>query len=75
MATITMIKTWNTCFLLLMPDVHPNIVSSTTVGIKGDGAVVYIGPNSLAMVQHMLPLLPASGGPTRILDLSCGSGI
>ena len=61
--------------LFFVTDAHPNILSSTTVGIKGDGAVMYIGPDSLALVQHMPPLSPASGRPTRVLDLCCGSGI
>lgn len=38
--------------LFLVTDCHPTILSRTTVGTKEDGAVMYIGPDSLALVQH-----------------------
>ncbi len=41
--------------LILVTDCHPKVLSRTTVGASEDGAVMYIGPDSLALVQH-LPL-------------------
>mmetsp|Transcript_29342 Transcript_29342/g.45634 ORF Transcript_29342/g.45634 Transcript_29342/m.45634 type:complete len:554 (-) Transcript_29342:2366-4027(-) len=61
--------------LFFATDFHPSVLSSTTVGTNNDGAVMYIGPDSLALVQHMPQLSPAAGRPTRVLDLCCGSGI
>ena len=39
--------------LILVTDCHPTILSRTTVGKEEDGAVMYIGPDSLALVQHL----------------------
>jgi methylase of polypeptide subunit release factors len=39
--------------MILVTDLHPTILSRTTVGQKEDGAVMYIGPDSLALVQHL----------------------
>ena len=69
--------------IVLATDLHPAALSRTTVGTKGNGAVMYIGPDSLALVQH-LPLdqlhqleknkRERSRGH-RILDLCAGSGV
>lgn len=58
--------------LILTTDLHPRVLSCTTVGARRDGAVMYIGPDSLALVKH-LPLPRA--GSLRILDLCTGSGV
>ena len=58
--------------LYFVTDLHPTILSSTTVG--NDGPVMYIGPDSLALVQHT-PYFGTSKGDQRILDLCTGSGI
>lgn len=58
--------------LILATDLHPRVLSSTTVGTRHDGAVMYIGPDSLALVNH-LPLLQHPG--RRVLDFRTGSGI
>ena len=58
--------------LILATDLHPRVLSCTTVGTRRDGAVMYIGPDSLALVKH-LPLPRA--GSLRILDLCTGSGV
>ena len=70
--------------IVLVTDLHPIALSRTTVGTNEDGAVMYIGPDSLALVQH-LPLeyqlhrlekkkRERSRGH-RILDLCAGSGV
>lgn len=71
--------------LILVTDSHPSIISRTTVGELNDGAVMYIGPDSLALVQHLpLDQFVASrnnssqddGSSTlQILDFCTGSGI
>jgi methylase of polypeptide subunit release factors len=38
--------------LYLATDLHPNVLSMTSVGVKNEGAVMYIGPDSLALVDH-----------------------
>lgn len=68
----------------IITDVHPKILSRTTVGKEEDGAVMYIGPDSLALVQclplqsHISSLLDNDKTHTqkfRILDICAGSGI
>eukprot|EP00557_Chaetoceros_sp_GSL56_P013686 CAMPEP_0176478836 /NCGR_PEP_ID=MMETSP0200_2-20121128/1401_1 /TAXON_ID=947934 /ORGANISM="Chaetoceros sp., Strain GSL56" /LENGTH=742 /DNA_ID=CAMNT_0017874805 /DNA_START=27 /DNA_END=2252 /DNA_ORIENTATION=- len=46
-------KATTTTTMILVTDLHPTILSRTTVGQKEDGAVMYIGPDSLALVQHL----------------------
>ena len=67
--------------IVLATDLHPVALSRTTVGTKDDGAVMYIGPDSLALVQH-LPLerqleknKRGRARGHRILDLCTGSGV
>ena len=68
--------------IVLATDLHPVALSRTTAGTQEEGAVMYIGPDSLALVQH-LPLAqqvdnPEWKGARRdhlILDLCTGSGI
>lgn len=75
--------------LLLVTDLHPSVLSRTTLGIKEEGAVMYIGPDSLALAQHtpirfhlskMLEKeslsLPRKGKEHfQILDFCTGSGV
>jgi tRNA1(Val) A37 N6-methylase TrmN6 len=59
--------------LILATDLHPRVLSSTTVGTLHHGTVMYIGPDTLALVQHTPQLI---NHQTRlILDLCTGSGI
>ena len=62
--------------LVLATDLHPRILSTTTVGTTHhDGTVMYIGPDSLALVRN-LPLISCGDGPLlKILDLCTGSGV
>ena len=68
--------------IVLATDLHPVALSRTTVGTQEEGAVMYVGPDSLALVQH-LPLaqqvdsleLKNSQQNYLILDLCTGSGI
>lgn len=61
--------------LWLLTDLHPRVLSTTTVG-KEDGTVMYIGPDSLALVQHYIASLSGSQSrPTSCIDLCTGSGI
>lgn len=70
--------------LVFVTDWHPNVLSTTTVGNNNEGAVMYIGPDSIALVQHLID--PLSNyisclfkGKTvenlNILDFCSGSGI
>ncbi len=70
--------------ILIITDGHPKLLSRTTVGEEEDGAVMYIGPDSLALVQslplqsHISSLLDNDKIHTqkfRILDMCAGSGI
>ena len=67
--------------IVLVTDCHPVILQRTTVGTMEDGAVMYIGPDSLALV-HCLPLQSIrrnvdeqGGGDFKVLDFCTGSGI
>ena len=60
--------------LVLATDLHPRVLSTTTVGTREDGAVMYIGPDSLALVRN-LPLSRNEARARRILDLCTGSGV
>lgn len=71
--------------MVLMTDLHPNVLSVTSIPSASDcseeGAVMYIGPDSIALVQHLHASLlgyinNSNCRPSfRILDLCCGSGI
>lgn len=70
--------------LVFVTDCHPVILGQTNVGKKEDGAVMYIGPDSLSLVQH-LPLssnikMNSTGESNEIdtysiLDFCAGSGV
>jgi methylase of polypeptide subunit release factors len=65
--------------LTVMTDLHPNILGLTA--INEDGTVMYIGPDSLALVQHLHASFVqyyksrSSSEPFRITDFCTGSGI
>jgi methylase of polypeptide subunit release factors len=62
--------------LLVATDLHPRVVSMTTVGSRNDGTVMYIGPDSIALIQHYDDYpLDAVDGVVHIVDLGTGSGI
>mmetsp|Transcript_29603 Transcript_29603/g.45159 ORF Transcript_29603/g.45159 Transcript_29603/m.45159 type:complete len:644 (+) Transcript_29603:39-1970(+) len=76
--------------LLLVTDLHPAILSRTTLGTKEEGAVMYIGPDSLALTQHspvrfhlsqllekerLSPSRQETKDPFQILDFCTGSGV
>jgi methylase of polypeptide subunit release factors len=62
--------------LYIVTDWHPRVLSTTKVGTCSDvsNAVMYIGPDSLALVQHWLQSsrIPSCGS---LLDLCTGSGV
>lgn len=60
--------------LVLATDLHPRVLSTTTVGTREDGTVMYIGPDSLALVRN-LPLSQNEERVKQILDLCTGSGV
>jgi cytochrome P450/methylase of polypeptide subunit release factors len=66
--------------LYLATDLHPNVLSSTTVDHQADaakddnGAVMYIGPDSTGLVDHWCSHQSGTLNDT-IVDLGCGSGI
>ena len=62
----------NTTTLILATDLHPRVLSTTTVGTQHHGPVMYIGPDSLALVSHM-PKVNQEW--KNVLDLCTGSGI
>jgi hypothetical protein len=64
--------------LYLVTDWHPRVLSSTTAGTHD--AVMYIGPDSLALVQHWLGYYQqitttSTPPPTMVVDICTGSGI
>lgn len=66
--------------LVLATDWHPNVLSMTNLGNGDDGAVMYIGPDSLALVQNLSPLLNKLATAKQnkaldILDFCSGSGV
>ena len=73
--------------IVLMTDLHPTVLSMTTISSgsdePGEGAVMYIGPDSLSLVQHLHASFfthlesnnRTDGQSFRILDLCCGSGV
>ena len=77
--------------LVLLTDLHPTVLGMTTIpkmkeGTSGgqdeEGTVMYIGPDSMALVQHlhasMLQYTESQNqikSPIRILDVCTGSGI
>jgi methylase of polypeptide subunit release factors len=75
--------------LFFVTDWHPRVLQQTHVGDDESSAVMYIGPDSLALVQHFTHYIvssssdvpPKKGLPTtrnngtRILDVCTGSGI
>jgi hypothetical protein len=72
--------------LCLVTDLHPRILSTTTVGSQNHHTVMYIGPDSLALVQHYTMHrnsnvgAGADGGASipridTVLDVCTGSGI
>ncbi len=68
--------------IVLVTDFHPTVLSQTVLGRKEeDGAVMYIGPDSLALVQHLplqeyaLSLQKDSHENIKIIDFCAGSGI
>jgi hypothetical protein len=54
-------------------DLHPNVLSSTTVG-SDDFAVMYIGPDSIGLVEHWCECQRPVPGDI-IVDIGCGSGV
>ena len=61
--------------LYLMTDWHPRVLSSTTVAPTGEAdAVMYIGPDTVAMIQHAL-LSKEQRCFDSVLDLCTGSGV
>ena len=74
--------------IVLMTDLHPTVLSMTTISSgsddePGEGAVMYIGPDSISLVQHLHASFCThleSRNRTdrqsfRTLDLCCGSGV
>mmetsp|Transcript_4544 Transcript_4544/g.11724 ORF Transcript_4544/g.11724 Transcript_4544/m.11724 type:complete len:553 (-) Transcript_4544:1599-3257(-) len=73
--------------IYLCTDLHPNVLSLTTIGTSknfvsrngdgdntSDGAVMYIGPDSLALLDHW-SCLQRVKETDNIVDVGCGSGI
>lgn len=76
--------------VVFVTDCHPKVLSRTTVGEMEDGAVMYIGPDSLALIQHLplslhmthifkkddtLKTATKSSHPFKVLDFCSGSGV
>ena len=55
-------------------DWHPRVLSTTSIENEGD-AVMYIGPDSLALVQHWFQCPALSQQPRSLLDVCTGSGV
>ena len=76
--------------LFCITDLHPSILSMTTLGSQkledgnDQGAVMYIGPDSIALIQHSIDFmtnsLPQDNGelenkPRSVVDVGTGSGV
>lgn len=75
--------------LVLMTDLHPTVLGLTSIPYKDElsteekeeGAVMYIGPDSLALVHHLHASIPqciekrSKMQPLRVLDVCTGSGV
>ena len=59
--------------LYLATDLHPNVLSTTMIG-GNEGAVMYIGPDSLALLDHWNSKQYLSSG-SHIVDIGTGSGV
>jgi len=63
--------------LYFITDLHPNVLSTTTIDDRNQ-AVMYIGPDSIALVDHWTSLLKQSSfnsNNCKIVDICTGSGI
>jgi methylase of polypeptide subunit release factors len=65
--------------IYVVTDLHPNVLSTTTVGYSEDkdnvnGAVMYIGPDSCGLLHHWCALQHPTELDT-IVDIGTGSGI
>ena len=67
------VKLPNDQTIYLATDLHPNVLSTTTIG-DGEGPVMYIGPDSLALLDNWNSQQRPSSG-SRIVDIGSGSGI
>ena len=76
----------NSKHIVLMTDLHPNVLGMTSIPStcndyhpisKEEGTVMYIGPDSLSLVQHLhsLPHIENGGENKKILDICTGSGV
>jgi methylase of polypeptide subunit release factors len=61
--------------LYLATDLHPNVLSMTCVGGKNEGAVMYIGPDSVALVDHWNSRQQQEVFHRHVVDIGTGSGI
>ena len=62
--------------LYFFTDLHPNVLSTTSIDQENE-AVMYIGPDSLALVDHWASALKQNDSTEKhkIVDLCTGSGI
>ncbi|KAG7354059.1 cytochrome P450 [Nitzschia inconspicua] len=66
--------------LYVATDLHPTVLLSTTIGSQihdstdDNGAVMYISPDSIGLVDHWCSLQKPVGDDV-IVDVGCGSGI
>jgi tRNA1(Val) A37 N6-methylase TrmN6 len=61
--------------LYFATDLHPNVLSTTTIGDDDEGAVMYIGPDSLALLDHWNSRQQPTSDSASIVDIGSGSGI
>ena len=59
--------------LYIATDLHPNVLSTTTIR-DNEGAVMYIGPDSMALMDHWISYEQHSSD-CKIVDIGSGSGI
>jgi tRNA1(Val) A37 N6-methylase TrmN6 len=61
--------------LYVVTDLHPNVLSTTTIDQENE-AVMYIGPDSLALVDHWASAMEQNVTTThKVVDFCTGSGI
>lgn len=61
--------------MYLGTDLHPNVLSIITIGNKDEGPIMYIGPDSLALLDHWNSRQQLISTGSRIVDIGTGSGI
>jgi len=73
---VTPVRFINNQILFFTTDLHPDVLSMTSVGEHNHGTVMYIGPDSIALMDHWNANIASFlSSPQSIVDIGSGSGI